>query len=218
MAQAVSGSRGWNSPVIASMRSCSVTMPCSSPYSSITKAICTSERRKLSSSSMPVMVSGTYKGVCSGCSDSSRAVPRMACASHCRAFSTPCSWPRLPLTTGKREWLLLSTRAMFTSNGSSRSSTTTSLRGTISEPIWRSSSRNTLRTMVCSCDSITPALVPSASMAWISSSVTALALPSLTPSRRSSARVDTDSRITNGLVALDSQSMGRATRRASDSG
>ena len=95
---------------------------------------------------------------------------------------------------------------------------TTSPRGTISEPIWRSSRRNTLRTMVCSCDSITPAVVPSTSMAWISSSVTGLPLVSFTPSRRSRVRVDVDSSSTNGLVASARKLMGRATRRANVSG
>ena len=55
---------------MASIRSCSVTMPCTSPYSSMTKAMCTSDSRKLSSSSMPVMVSGTYSAVCKGWSSS----------------------------------------------------------------------------------------------------------------------------------------------------
>ena len=86
------------------------------------------------------------------------------------------------------------------------------------EPIWRSSSRNTLRTMVCSCDSITPAVVPSTSMAWISSSVTGLPLVSFTPSKRSSVRVEPDSSSTNGLVATASRLMGRATNRANVSG
>jgi hypothetical protein len=108
-------------------------------------------------------------------------------------------------------------RARFSSKGVDVEHTT-SPRGTISEPIWRSSRRNTLRTMVCSCDSITPAVVPSASMAWISSSVTALPLFSFTPSRRSNARVEVDSSSTKGLVAMASQLMGRATRRARSRG
>jgi peroxiredoxin len=36
--------RGWNSPVTASSRSCSVTMPCTSPYSSITNTMWVLER------------------------------------------------------------------------------------------------------------------------------------------------------------------------------
>ena len=193
-------------------------MPCTSPYSSITNAIWPPDWRKLSSSSMPVMVSGTYSASCSGWFASSRSPPRSACESHLRAFTTPATWFMSPRTTGKRAWSEASTRAMLTSKLWSRSSTTTSLRGTISEPICRSSSRNTLRTMVCSCDSITPALVPSSSMAWISSSVTAAPLLSLMPSRRSSALVETDSSSTKGLVAMASALMGRAMKRASISG
>ena len=72
--------------------------------------------------------------------------------------------------------------------------------------------------MVCSCDSITPADVPSTSMAWISSSVTGVPLVSFTPIRRSKARVEADSKITKGLVASAKKLMGRATRRAKVSG
>ena len=57
------------------------------------------------------------------------------------------------------------------------SSHTMSARGIISEEICRSSSRNTLRTMACSVCSMTPASDPSASSAWISSSVTEGWLP-----------------------------------------
>ena len=93
-----------------------------------------------------------------------------------------------------------------------------SARGTMSEPICRSSKRNTLRTMVCSCDSITPAEVPSTSMAWISSSVTGVPLVSFTPTRRNKARVEADNKITKGFVASARKLMGRATRRAKVSG
>ena len=75
-----------------------------------------------------------------------------------------------------------------------------------------------MRTIACSCDSITPAVVPSTSMAWISSSVTGLPLVSFTPSMRSRVRVDTDRSTTKGLVAIASQLIGRATRRAKVSG
>ena len=44
-------------------------------------------------------------------------------------------------------------------------------RGIIIEPIWRSSRRKTLRTIWCSCSSITPASRPSSRLAAISSSV-----------------------------------------------
>ena len=109
-------------------------------------------------------------------------------------------------------------RARLASNVSRASRKITSPRGTISEPMRRSSRRNTLRTMACSCSSITPALVPSASIAWISSSVTGCEWFSRAPSRRSSARVDSESSRTNGFVAIASHSIGRATSRASASG
>ncbi|MNV61282.1 hypothetical protein D3C71_1537850 [compost metagenome] len=203
---------------MASIRSCSVTMPCTSPYSSMTNAMCTSDNRKLSSSSMPVMVSGTYSAVCSGWSARPWVLSRSVRDSHWRALITPTRFAMPPLTTGNRAWSEVSMRRRFSSRDSSRSRHTTSPRGTISEPICRSSSRNTLRTMVCSCDSITPAVVPSTSMAWISSSVTGLPLVSFTPIRRSKVRVEVDSSSTNGLVATARKLMGRATSRAKVSG
>lgn len=72
--------------------------------------------------------------------------------------------------------------------------------------------------MVCSCDSITPAVWPSTKMAWISSSVTTLPLLSLTPSTLSRPRVDADSNQTKGLVARARKLMGREIRRARASG
>ena len=75
-----------------------------------------------------------------------------------------------------------------------------------------------MRTIVCSWDSITPAVVPSASTAWISSSVTPEPERLFTPSTRSSALVDSVSSQTKGLVAVASQPIGFATRRAISSG
>ena len=93
-----------------------------------------------------------------------------------------------------------------------------SARGTIREAIWRSSRRNTLRTMSCSLFSITPASEPSTSMAWISSSVTLGPVLSRCPRMRSSSAVDPASRYTKGREAIDSTFIGRATRRAMPSG
>ena len=91
-------------------------------------------------------------------------------------------------------------------------------RGTISEAIWRSSRRNTLRTISCSLFSITPASEPSTSMAWISSSVTLGPPSSRWPIRRSSSAVEPASRCTKGREAIDSTFIGRATMRAMPSG
>ncbi len=76
-----------------------------------------------------------------------------------------------------------------------------------------------MRTIWCSCASITPASKPSSSWAAISSSVTLApgALP-LTPSSFSTATVEPDSSITNGFVAVEIHSIGRATMRATGSG
>ena len=105
------------------------------------------------------------------------------------------------------------------SSGAPASSQTISARGIIIEPICRSSRRNTLRTIWCSCASITPASTPSSRLAAISSSVTL----------RDGAAADAqqaqhglgagaDSSQTNGRVAVDSQFIGRATSRATVSG
>ena len=91
-------------------------------------------------------------------------------------------------------------------------------RGIIIEVICRSSSRNTLRTIWCSCASITPASRPSSRLAAISSSVTLRFGPSLMPSRLSTVWVDQDRSRTKGRAMKDSHSIGGATRRATDSG
>ena len=104
------------------------------------------------------------------------------------------------------------------SSGSSASRHTTSPRGSINEPICRSSKRNTLRTIACSLESITPALVPSCSTAWISSSVTAIPWMSFRPIRRNTLLVEPESSSTKGRVAVASQPIGVATMRAMASG
>ena len=98
------------------------------------------------------------------------------------------------------------------------SSQTISARGIIIEPIWRSSRRNTLRTIWCSCASMTPASRPSSRLAAISSSVTLRPTPPRMPSSCSVASVTPDSNITSGRVIIASTAIGRATRRATVSG
>ncbi len=93
-----------------------------------------------------------------------------------------------------------------------------SARGTIIEPICRSSRRNTLRTIWCSCASMTPASTPSSSCAAISSSVTERPAVSRMPIRRSTAPVHAPSSATKGRVASDSPFIGGATSRATVSG
>ena len=98
------------------------------------------------------------------------------------------------------------------------SSQTISARGIIIEPTWRSSRRNTLRTIWCSWASMTPASRPSSRLAAISSSVTLRSGPPRTPNSRSVASVHHESSLTNGRAISDSHSIGRATRRATVSG
>src|SRR3954469_18032264 len=109
-------------------------------------------------------------------------------------------------------------RSTFCAHGRLTSRLTPSRRGTMNEPIWRSSRRNTLRTMSCSSSSIAPDSEPSTSRAWISSSVTGRACASWMPSARSTSRVEPASSATNGRVKRARSSMGRARRRATASG
>ena len=109
-------------------------------------------------------------------------------------------------------------RASVCSIGAFTSSQAISVRGIIIEPICRSSRRKTLRTIWCSCASITPASTPSSRLAAISSSVT---LRTARPCRPSSLRMPSvlaPSSLTKGRVAADSQFIGAATRRATVSG
>ena len=212
-AQLSSSSGEVNSPVMASSRSCSVTRPWTSPYSSSTRAICVLELRMFSSSSMPVRVSGTYSTSCRFC-EKSMLSPRSDCASSCLVWMMPRTSSRPPRHTGKRECSYSATFCRFSSCGSSTSRNTTSLRGTISEEIWRSSRRNTLRTMTCSLCSMTPDSEPSASSAWISSSVTFCSVSGSTPMLRRIRLVEPVSAITNGRETSDRTPMGRAASRA----
>ena len=91
-------------------------------------------------------------------------------------------------------------------------------RGVIRLAIWRSSRRNTLRTIARSCSSITPDSLPSSIIAWISSSVTAVSAVVRAPSSRSSTSVDADSSRTNGWAMAARPRIGRATSRAIFSG
>ena len=93
-----------------------------------------------------------------------------------------------------------------------------SARGIIIEPIWRSSRRKTLRTIWCSCASMTPASTPSSRLAAISSSVTLRDGPPRMPSSRRTASVLAPSSQTKGRVAVDRKFIGRATSRAIVSG
>ena len=113
---------------------------------------------------------------------------------------------------------MFATVARLSSIGSLRSSQTMSGRGTISDEICRSSSRNTLRTIACSLCSMTPVCEPSASIAWISSSVTEGPASRFAPISLSSSSVDFESSQTKGLEASDRKVIGRATKRAMPSG
>ena len=89
-----------------------------------------------------------------------------------------------------------------------------SARGTMREPICRSSRRKTLRTMSCSCFSMMPASEPSSSMAWMSSSVTRSLPAPCFPSSRRIASVENDSSRTKGRDTTARTWIGRATSRA----
>ena len=164
-------------------------------------------------------LSGTKTGGCRRPSRArSRGSPRNVAPSSARAATTPTTSWSPPRTTGKRECSDASSRRKFSSVGTKRSRTTTSPRGTIKDPIWRSSRRNTLRTMACSWASIAPDSEPSASSASISSCVTAGIPRAFTPNNPRTNSVDPVNRRPNGRVAAASQSMGRATARAIGSG
>ncbi len=108
--------------------------------------------------------------------------------------------------------------ARTSSTGADTSSQTISARGIIIEPMARSSRRNTLRTIWCSCASMTPASRPSSRLAAISSSVTRRDGPPRMPNSLSVASVAHDSTLTNGRAASESHSIGVATVRATVSG
>ena len=98
------------------------------------------------------------------------------------------------------------------------SSQTISMRGIIIEPTCLSSSRNTLRTIWCSCSSITPASTLSSRLAASSSSVTVRLGPPRTPISRKVASVHHDSSLTKGRAISESHSIGCAASRATVSG
>ena len=102
--------------------------------------------------------------------------------------------------------------------GSSASSQAMSSRGTMMEVSCRSSSRNTLRTIWCSCSSMMPASTPSSRLALISSSVTCCWALVLMRSSLSTHCVVCVSSHTKGLAALATKVMGRDTPRATASG
>ncbi len=108
--------------------------------------------------------------------------------------------------------------ARTSSSGAATSSQTISARGIIIEPIGRSSRRNTLRTIWCSCASMTPASSPSSRLAAISSSVTLRDGPPRMPNSPRVASVDHDSTLTKGRAASEIHSIGVATLRATVSG
>ncbi len=90
--------------------------------------------------------------------------------------------------------------------------------GTMMEVSCRSSSKNTLRTIWCSCSSIRPASTPSSRLALISSSVTCCTALASTRSSFSTPWVVCDSSQTKGRAALATKAMGRDTQRATASG
>ena len=75
-----------------------------------------------------------------------------------------------------------------------------------------------MRTIWCSCFSITPASRPSSRLAAISSSVTLRSGAPRTPSSLRTASVHPESNLTNGRVMTESHSIGRDTSRAIVSG
>ena len=207
-----------NSPVMASSKSCGVRMPCTSPYSSTTKTSRCACPRNCSSNSMPLMVSGTKiagsatsSSVCAACCGSSNwLMPTMPTTSSSES-----------LHTGYQECARISPADSLCSACATvvcASSHTTSLRGTMMEESARSSSLKTLRTMRCSCSSISPASTPSTRLAAISSWVTLRVDCVSNGSRRSTACVVLDSSSTKGRAARDSQVMGRAMKAAICSG
>ena len=93
-----------------------------------------------------------------------------------------------------------------------------SLRGVIATRTGRSPRRMTSCIISCSCGSITPAPVPSASTVSTSSWVTVEPSLSRILSRRSTAAVEKVSRVTNGPIIRASTLSGRETRAAIASG
>ena len=105
-----------------------------------------------------------------------------------------------------------------TSMRSSASSHSISECGTMMEVSCRSSSRNTLRTIWCSCSSMMPASTPSSRLALISSSVTCCtALVSMRSSLSTHCVVCVSSH-TKGLAAWATKAIGGDTQRATASG
>ena len=213
----VSSLPGLNSPVNASIKSCKVTKPFKSPYSSTTNTIWLPLVRMCSSNSIPVKLSGTKL---QGCAKSAKSFnwPATDCASNCLAETMPINSSAWPLQTGKRECGDAITRCMFSAMLSSTSKNTISERGTISEEILRSSKRNTFLTIVCSLCSITPELEPSCSNAWISSWVTFDSLFWAKPKTRIKKWVEVANNHTNGRVRVASKYIGLATIQAIASG
>ena len=106
----------------------------------------------------------------------------------------------------------------LSASGSLISTKTISDLGTIKEPSFLSSSRNTFFTNSRSWSSINPATEPSSKIASISSSVTVASLCLPTPKSRRSVFVVTVKITTNGLVTLERISIGVAITAAICSG
>ena len=217
VAQASSGVCGLNSPVIASNTSCCVTKPCTSPYSSMTNAMCTLDALNCSNNSIPVSVSGTNKG-CTKSVLKSGVCPRKVLDRISLVEAMPNTFCKPPLHTGKRLCGESATTRKLSSKLAFTSKNAMSARGTISEVICLSSNLNTLRSICRSWSSITPASDPSSIKAWISSSISSGSscgcMPNNFCNSPNKILVDAANNHTNGLVNFASRRIGLAIVRA----